>query len=160
MKEREPQTQFPHLACHMWSAITGLQYAKYKPKYRGAYWEHLWKYHSSVHKYHHMCPLCYSKWSQAISEISGQFQTDLHQLFIGMEIYCHTYSIHYCSLFSGVDFNNCPFFFFPGYSCFSLWREILLVHNCKQKTASDYFIGCKLLNITGVGGGWAWLRMK
>lgn len=50
--------------------------------------------------------------SQALSEISGQFQTDLHQLFIGMEIYCHTYSIHYCSLFSGVDVNNCSFFFF------------------------------------------------
>jgi len=70
------------------------------------------------------------------------------------------YNIHYCSLFSGVDFNNCPFFFFSGYSCFSLWREIILVCNYKQKTASDYFIGCKLLNIMGVGGGQTWLRMK
>ena len=72
------------------------------------------------------------------------------------------YNIHYCSLFSGVDFNNCPFFFFffSGYSCFSLWREIILVRNYKRKTASDYFIGCKLLKIMGLGGGQTWLRMK
>lgn len=104
--KKENHRLFPYLACHMWSEITGLQYAKYKTKYRGAYWEHLWKYHHSVYKYHHMCPLRYMKWSQAISEqISGQFQTDLHQLFIGIEIYRHTQilfdsSLQYSLLFT------------------------------------------------------------